>query len=236
MNSFLEVKFENFEGPLDLLIHLIYKNEMSIYDISISIITDQFVEAVENMKTLDMNIAGEFIQMASYLLYLKSKMLLPNSIADEEDIDPEQEKFLLTQKIIEYSFYKDVSEILREKEFFSGRFLKRTESILLPRLEKVEADPYILANMLFKLLEKPIKESDVSIKKDIIDIETMIDKLKIFLSNNKVCFWTEIIKFAKNRQEVVVLFMAVLEMVKIKLIQVFQTDNFSDIKVTLYGK
>ncbi|MBZ4671981.1 segregation/condensation protein A [Deferribacterales bacterium Es71-Z0220] len=236
MNSFLEVKFENFEGPLDLLIHLIYKNEMSIYDISISIITDQFVEAVENMKTLDMNIAGEFIQMASYLLYLKSKMLLPNSIADEEDIDPEQEKFLLTQKIIEYSFYKDVSEILREKEFFSGRFLKRTESILLPRLEKVEADPYILANMLFKLLEKPIKESDVSIKKDIIDIETMIDKLKIFLSNNKVCFWTEIIKFAKNRQEVVVLFMAVLEMVKIKLIQVFQTDNFSDIKVTLYGQ
>ncbi|UOD34383.1 segregation/condensation protein A [Deferribacteraceae bacterium V6Fe1] len=236
MNSFLEVKFENFEGPLDLLIHLIYKNEMSIYDISISIITDQFVEAVENMKTLDMNIAGEFIQMASYLLYLKSKMLLPNSIADEEDIDPEQEKFLLTQKIIEYSFYKDVSEILREKEFFSGRFLKRTESILLPRLEKVEADPYILANMLFKLLDKPVKENDVSIKKDIIDIETMIDKLKIFLNNNGVSFWTEIIKFAKSRQEVVVLFMAVLEMVKMKLIQVFQTDNFSDIKVTLYGQ
>jgi len=236
MNSFLEVKFENFEGPLDLLIHLIYKNEMSIYDISISIITDQFVEAVENMKTLDMNIAGEFIQMASYLLYLKSKMLLPNSIADEEDIDPEQEKFLLTQKIIEYSFYKDVSEILREKEFFSGRFLKRTESILLPRLEKVEADPYLLANMLFKLLDKPVKETNISIKKDIIDIETMIDKLKIFLNNNKVCFWTEIIKFAKSRQEVVVLFIAVLEMVKLKIIKVFQTDNFSDIKVNLYGE
>jgi len=236
MNSFLEVKFENFEGPLDLLIHLIYKNEMSIYDISISIITDQFVEAVENMKTLDMSIAGEFIQMASYLLYLKSKMLLPNSIADEEDIDPEQEKFLLTQKIIEYSFYKDVSEILREKEFFSGRFLKRTESILLPRLEKVEADPYLLANMLFKLLDKPVKETNISIKKDTIDIETMIDKLKLFLNNNKVCFWTEIIKFAKSRQEVVVLFIAVLEMVKLKLIKVFQTDNFSDIKVTFYGQ
>lgn len=235
MNSFLEVKVENFEGPLDLLIHLIYKNEMSIYDICISIITDQFVEAVENMKTVDMNIAGEFIQMASYLLYLKSKMLLPSSIVDEEDIDPEQEKFLLTQKIIEYSFYKDVSEILRGKEFFSGRFLKRTESILLPRLEKIEADPYILANMLFKLIDKPAKDTKISIKKDIIDIETMIDKLKLFLNKNKISFWTEIVNLASCRQEVVVLFMAVLEMVKLKLIQVFQTDNFSDIKVTLYG-
>lgn len=236
MNNFLEVKVENFEGPLDLLIHLIYKNEMSIYDISISIITDQFVEAVENMKTVDMNIAGEFIQMASYLLYLKSKMLLPRSIVDEEDIDPEQEKFLLTQKIIEYSFYKDISEILREKEFFSGRFLKRTESILLPRFEKVEADPYILANMLFKLIDKPAKGANITIKKDIIDIETMINKLKLFLNKNKISFWTEIVNLAKSRQEVVVLFMAVLEMVKLNLIQVFQTDNFSDIKVTPYGQ
>lgn len=236
MNNFLEVKVENFEGPLDLLIHLIYKNEMNIYDISISIITDQFVEAVENIKTVDMNIAGEFIQMASYLLYLKSKMLLPSSIVDEEDIDPEQEKFLLTQKIIEYSFYKDISEILREKEFFSGRFLKRTESILLPRLEKVEADPYILANMLFKLIDKPAKGANITIKKDIIDIGTMINKLKLFLNKNKISFWTEIVNLAKSRQEVVVLFMAVLEMVKLNLIQVFQTDNFSDIKVTPYGQ
>jgi segregation and condensation protein A len=235
MNSFLEVKFENFEGPLDLLIHLIYKNEMSIYDISISVITDQFVEAVENMKNLDMNVAGEFIQMASYLLYLKSKMLLPESIADEEDIDPEEEKFLLTQKLIEYSFYKDISEILREKELFSGRFLKRSDSIMLPRTEKVEADSYLLASVLFNLLDKEVKESKISIKKDIIDIGTMIEKIKRLLKVNESYLWSDMVKMVSSRREIVVLFLATLEMVKLKLIKVFQADNFAEIRVSVYG-
>lgn len=235
MNSFLEVKFENFEGPLDLLIHLIYKNEMSIYDISISVITDQFVEAVENMKNLDMNVAGEFIQMASYLLYLKSKMLLPESIADEEDIDPEEEKFLLTQKLIEYSFYKDISEVLREKELFSGRFLKRSDSIMLPRTEKVEADSYLLASVLFNLLDKEVKESKISIKKDIIDIGTMIEKIKRLLKVNESYLWSDMVKMVSSRREIVVLFLATLEMVKLKLIKVFQADNFAEIRVSVYG-
>ncbi|MBZ4643442.1 MAG: segregation and condensation protein [Deferribacteres bacterium] len=235
MNSFLEVKFENFEGPLDLLIHLIYKNEMSIYDISISVITDQFVEAVENMKNLDMNVAGEFIQMASYLLYLKSKMLLPESIADEEDIDPEEEKFLLTQKLIEYSFYKDISEILREKELFSGRFLKRSDSIMLPRTEKVEADSYLLASVLFNLLDKEVKESKISIKKDIIDIGTMMEKIKRLLKVNESYLWSDMVKMVSSRREIVVLFLATLEMVKLKLIKVFQADNFAEIRVSVYG-
>jgi segregation and condensation protein A len=193
------------------------------------------VEAVENMKNLDMNVAGEFIQMASYLLYLKSKMLLPESIADEEDIDPEEEKFLLTQKLIEYSFYKDISEILREKELFSGRFLKRSDSIMLPRTEKVEADSYLLASVLFNLLDKEVKESKISIKKDIIDIGTMIEKIKRLLKVNESYLWSDMVKMVSSRREIVVLFLATLEMVKLKLIKVFQADNFAEIRVSVYG-
>jgi segregation and condensation protein A len=193
------------------------------------------VEAVENMKNLDMNVAGEFIQMASYLLYLKSKMLLPESIADEEDIDPEEEKFLLTQKLIEYSFYKDISEILREKELFSGRFLKRSDSIMLPRTEKVEADSYLLASVLFNLLDKEVKESKISIKKDIIDIGTMMEKIKRLLKVNESYLWSDMVKMVSSRREIVVLFLATLEMVKLKLIKVFQADNFAEIRVSVYG-
>lgn len=236
MNNFLEIKIENFEGPLDLLLHLIYKNEMNIYDISISVITDQFISAVENMKSLDMDVAAEFIQMASYLLYLKSKMLLPNSIVDEEDMDPQEEKFLLTQKIVEYSFYKYVSEILKEKEFFSGRFLKRTENIYLPKKEIETLNPHILANLFFDLIKKDKKSEGISIKKDRIDISTMIEKIEKYLNENSgVIIFNDILNSCGCKKEIVVMLLALLEMVRLKMASVFQSSNFSEIKVALFG-
>lgn len=236
MSRFLEVKIENFEGPLDLLLHLIYKNEMNIYDISISVITDQFISAVENMKSLDMDVAAEFIQMASYLLYLKSKMLLPNSIVDEDEMSPEEEKFLLTQRLVEYSFYKYVSEILKEREFFSSRFLKRTDEIYLPKKEEEKLNPYILAELYFNLIEKDKEVKEMSIKKDSVDISYMVNKIKEYLSkNSNLSLFSNMIKICSNKKEKVVLFLALLEMVKLKIVSVFQSENFSEIKVALYG-
>jgi len=236
MSRFLEVKIENFEGPLDLLLHLIYKNEMNIYDISISVITDQFISAVENMKNLDMDVAAEFIQMASYLLYLKSKMLLPNSIVDEDEMSPEEEKFLLTQRLVEYSFYKYVSENLKEREFFSSRFLKRAEGIYLPKKDEDKLNPYILAELYFNLIEKDKEVKEMSIKKDSVDISYMVNKIKEYLTkNSNLCLFSNMIKICSNKKEKVVLFLALLEMVKLKIVSVFQSENFSEIKVALYG-
>ncbi|MCD8567191.1 MAG: segregation/condensation protein A, partial [Geovibrio sp.] len=123
MNSeLLDVSLENFEGPLDLLIHLIYKNELNIYDIPIAIITESFISAVKKMEQLDIEVASDFINMASYLVYLKSRMLLPRDTFFEEELDPEEEKYLFTQKLVEYSFYKDVSLFLRKSEEESSKF------------------------------------------------------------------------------------------------------------------
>ena len=93
MNELLDIKILDYEGPLDLLIHLVYKNEMNIFNVSISEITSQFIDEIRKMKEMDIEVAAEFINMASYLVYLKSRMLLPRDSSSEDDIDPEEAKF-----------------------------------------------------------------------------------------------------------------------------------------------
>ncbi len=158
MSRLLDVRLDNFEGPMDLLIHLIYKNELNIYDIPIAFISGQFVEAVNEMEKLDIEVAAEFINMASYLIYLKSRMLLPkDGGVIGEEMDPEEEKFLLTQRLVEYSFYKDVAETLRMLERESGKHLMRSSTIYIPKEEMQTEDPYSIANAFFSLFwKKPI--------------------------------------------------------------------------------
>lgn len=227
MSSILDVKIENFEGPLDLLIHLVYKNEMDIFNISIAVITDRFVETVNEMKNLDMEVASEFIQMATYLLYLKSKMLLPDLVDDEQELDPETEKFLFSQRLIEYSFYKDISEILNEKEFFASRYLTRGSTIKLDVDTYNIDDGFELSKIFFSLLNKDIKK-DMEIKKDTHDINSIMDKIKKILSDNRKYFWSELILGVSSIREIVVYFLSLLELVKLKIIKLSQIDNFSD--------
>lgn len=227
MSGILDVKIENFEGPLDLLIHLVYKNEMDIFNISIAVITDQFVETVNEMKSLDMEVASEFIQMATYLLYLKSKMLLPDLVDDEEELDPETEKFLFSQRLIEYSFYKDISEILNEKEFFASRYLTRGSTIKLDVEAYNIADGFELSKIFFSLLNKDIKK-EMEIKKDTHDINSIMERIKKILSDNRKYFWSELILGVSSIREIVVYFLSLLELVKLKIVKLSQIDNFSD--------
>lgn len=227
MNSILDIKLENFEGPLDLLIHLIYKNEMDIFNISVSVITDQFVEALDEMKNLDMEIASEFIQMATYLLYLKSKMLLPDLVETEEELDPETEKYLFSQRLIEYSFFKDVAETLKEKEFFSSRLLKRNTAIKLDIDTANSYNSLELPEVFFSMLNREIKK-DMIIKKDTVDINVTMDTIKAILSDKKKYFWSELIKNVKSLRGIVVYFISILELIKLRIISVSQIDNFSD--------
>ena len=230
MTSILGVKIENFEGPLDLLIHLVYKNEMDIFNISISVIADQFVETLNEMKNLDMEVASEFVQMATYLLYLKSRMLLPDLVDDEEEVDPQTEKFLFSQKIIEYSFYKDISEILKEKEFFASRYLTRSSNIKLDVDKRNMGDVFELSKLFFSLLNRDTKKG-MEIKKDTHDINSIMEKIKKVISDNRKYFWSELIAGISSVRETVVYFLSILELVKLKVINVSQTDNFSDFVV-----
>jgi segregation and condensation protein A len=232
MSRLLDVRLDNFEGPLDLLIHLIYKNELNIYDIPIAFIAEQFVEAVNEMEKLDIEVAAEFINMASYLIYLKSRMLLPKDIYAEEEMDPEEEKFMLTQRLVEYSFYKDVAEHLRIMEAESGKFLMRSNTIFLPKEEIQTEDPYSIANAFFALLEKA-DVKPMKVEKDIVDVADIIIKIKEIVFEKHKLFWTDIVKTCVSRREVVISLLAVLELMRLKFIQAMQAETFGEIVIEI---
>lgn len=230
MSRLLDVRLDNFEGPLDLLIHLIYKNELNIYDIPIAFIAEQFVEAVNEMEKLDIEVAAEFINMASYLIYLKSRMLLPRDTYAEEEMDPEEEKFLLTQRLVEYSFYKDVAEQLRSLETESGKFLMRSSKLYIPKEELQTEDPYSIANSFFALLEKA-DVKPMKVEKDIVDVTVVIEKIKEIVFDKNKLFWTDIVKTCVSRREVVVALLAVLELMRLKVIRAMQAETFGEIVI-----
>jgi len=234
MSRLLDVRLDNFEGPLDLLIHLIYKNELNIYDIPIAFIAGQFVEAVNEMERMDIEVAAEFINMASYLIYLKSRMLLPKDSYEEEAMDPEEEKFLLTQKLVEYSFYKDVAATLRMLEIESGKYLMRSSTLFLPKDEMTTEDPYSIANSFFSILEKT-NVKPMKIEKDIVDVADVLIKIKKIVSEKKKLFWTDIVKTCVSRREVVISLLAVLELMRLKVIQAMQAETFGEIVIEWGG-
>jgi len=230
MSRLLDVRLDNFEGPLDLLIHLIYKNELNIYDIPIAFISGQFVEAVNEMEKLDIEVAAEFINMASYLIYLKSRMLLPKDIYAEEEMDPEEEKFLLTQRLVEYSFYKDVAENLRVLEIESGKYLMRSSKLYIPKEELDTEDPYSIANAFFGLLEKA-DVKPMHVEKDGVDVTDIIEKIKHIVFEKNKLFWTDIVKTCASRREVVISLLAVLELMRLKYIEAMQAELFGEIVI-----
>ena len=125
-----EIKIDNFEGPLDLLCHLIEKNKLDIFEVKISDITDQYIDYINQMEKMNLEVTSEFLIMASTLLYLKSKTLLPKETEDEEELTEEQ----LLQRIIDYKKYKEISKRLKENyEIFSKRIFKLPETIELPK-------------------------------------------------------------------------------------------------------
>ena len=146
------IKIENFEGPLDLLCHLIDKNKMNIYDIKISDIADQYIEYINKMEELNLEVTSEFLIMASTLLYIKSKGLLPNQVEAEEELTEEQ----LIQRIIEYKKYKEITAKFRAGyEEFSKRFFKIAELIELPKQKlEVEYSPEMLPEIYKNIIER----------------------------------------------------------------------------------
>ena len=146
------IKIENFEGPLDLLCHLIEINKMNIYDIHLNEITDQYIQYLNQMEEMNLEIASEFVVMASTLLYLKSKKLLPKQEEEEEELTEEE----LIRRIIEYKKFKEISKVLRQNYIQNGnRYYKNQENIELPKqkLEK-DYDNTIIPNIYSELIER----------------------------------------------------------------------------------
>jgi segregation and condensation protein A len=231
----LKIKLEVFEGPLDLLLYLIKKEEIDIYDIPIAKITQQYLEYMEFMKLLDLNIAGEFIVMAATLMHIKSKMLLPpdpNEVKEEEELDPRLE---LVQKLLEYKKFKEAAGDLftmevRQKDVFkrgAGAFDVLEDS----SGSCFEASLFDLITAFNKILKDIPKEVFYEVIKDEFTVEGKMHEIFHTLVNKPVLFFSELFANAKTKFEVVTIFLAILELIRLKEIVAVQERVFGDIRI-----
>lgn len=231
------IKLDNFEGPLDLLCHLIDKNKMDIYDVKISEIADQYIQYINELENYNLEIASEFLVMASTLLYLKSKSLLPKTVEDEAELTEEE----LLQRIIEYKKYKEISKKFKELyEMYSKRFYKLPEKIELPK-QKLEAEytKDIIIDTYKNLIEK--NETKINQNKD--NIEKIAITENITVASKVKDIFRELIKKPKfifnklfsiskcNKQEVVTAFSGLLELSRRNKVTATQEELFGDIVV-----
>ena len=231
------IKLDNFQGPLDLLCNLIEKNKMDIYDIKLDEITDQYIEYLKQAEELNLELASEFVTMASTLLYIKSKKLLPGKQIDEEEISEDE----LIRRIIEYKKYKDITVKLRHAfEQNALRFYKLPENIELPTQQIEEKyEENIIPELYQKLWDRnqaKINENANNIEKiAITETYTVVSKVKEMfkeLIKNKSFVFNKLFSIKKhNKQEVVTAFSGLLELSKREKVETKQDELFGDINV-----
>jgi len=227
-----KVKLEVFEGPLDLLLYLIKKNEIDIYDIPIAAITEQYLEYLELMRMLDLNIAGEFLVIAATLIHIKSKMLLPpdeKELLPEEEEDPREE---LVRRLVEYKKFKEVAGILQDLESQRKKMFTRDIPFEVePGEVFFEASLFDLITAFTRVLKDVPKEMFQEIIKDEFTVERSMHDLLHMLVKTPVMSLFDLFKSAKNKPEIIATFLAVLELIRLKEIIVVQKQNFSDIEI-----
>ena len=230
-----EVKINEFEGPLDLLLHLIKKSNIDIYDISLEEITNQYLDYINNMKELNLDIASEYLVMASELLEYKSKSLLPKkeNIEDEYEEDPKQE---LIKRLVDYKKYKEITSAFKELESIRSNIYTKSPSNISDysdnklNNENVSVDDLINAFKKFidrKNMEKPINTKITT--KELSVSDRIIGIRNILKTKKSINFIDLFDKY--NKSYVVVTFLSILEMSKNKEIEIVQDDNFSSILI-----
>ncbi len=232
------VSLESFEGPLDLLIHLIKKNEVNVYDIPLALITEQYLSYIELMQELNLDVAGEFLVMASTLIHLKSKMLLPRPETAATDGEPAEEpREALVRRLIEHQKFKAAAELLHEREAVRGAQFLRPDSSVAGAAEdeiepELEVDLFSLITAFKGVLERANRRPRMVIPPEQISIEDRMHQLLDRLSETEACGFEELFSDGDgSRPFMIVTFLAVLEMIRLKLIRVFQSGSFGAIRV-----
>jgi len=231
-----KIKLEVFEGPLDLLLYLVKKDHLNIYDIPIAKVTEQYLQYLNLMKLLDLNIAGEFLVMAATLMEIKSKMLLPaeESAPEQEQEDPRVE---LVRRLLEYEKFKEIAENLRGRELSQREVFKRPKSEMdkeaLGGTEVYfEASIFDLINAFSKALEDIPKELFYEVIKDEVTIEEKIHEILHLLLVVPSVSISELFGKARNKMEIIVTFLGILELIRLKEIVARQKGLFQEIEIT----
>ena len=230
----LEVKLEAFEGPLDLLLHLIKESKMDIMNIEIEVITDQYMKFLNEQEKMNLEISSEYLVLASELLEIKSKLLIPNNkVEDSEDeIDPREE---LINRLLEYEAYKNITKVLQEKELLrKDIYTKYPENIsnYIPENKEIHSDVSLddLINAFQKYYQRKIDNKPLNTKvtlKEISVSSRRSDIRRVLKKKGKVSFF-ELFPVS-SREYIVATFLAILEMAKNRELKITQNDTFDDI-------
>ena len=242
----IPVKLQVFEGPLDLLLHLIEKNKIDIYDIPIVEITNQYMEYIKAMQKEDLNIMSEFLVMAATLLDIKCRMLLPKEVNEEgEEEDPRQE---LVEQLLEYKMYKFMSYELKDRELDGDRIMYKTASIpdevkgYVPPvdLDKLLGDlTLVQLNRIFKEVMKrqeskvdPVRSKFGKIEKEEVTLPDKLDYVTEYASSHRKFGFRALLKKQSSKVQVVVTFLAILQLMKEGVIFIEQDQPFDEIMIT----
>jgi len=231
-----KIKLEIFEGPLDLLLYLVKKDHLNIYDIPIAQVTEQYLSYLDLMRLLDLNIAGEFLVMAATLIQIKSKMLLPlppEAVLEEDQEDPRLE---LARRLAEYEKFKEIAQELRQREENQQQVFKRPK-VELPVVEGEEKEVYFeasifdLIDVFSKALKEAPKELFLEVVKDEFTIEEKIHEILHLLLDEPRIRLLALFEKAKNKFEMIVTFLSILELIRLKEIIVRQKTLFGEIEI-----
>jgi len=229
------VRLQNFEGPLDLLLHLIKKHEVDVYDIPIALVTQQYLDYLDLMQEMNLDIAGEFLVMAATLIHIKSRMLLPRPDPGQEDPEEDPREALM-RRLLEHQKFKAAAELLHEREIQRSAQWLRPEGRLADVVgeapePEMEVDLFSLMAAFRQVLDRARQRPHVPLPPEQISIEDRIAQLLARVSETEACGFEDLFADVQTRSGMVVTFLALLEMIRLKLVRVFQQGNFGPIRV-----
>ena len=229
------VRLANFEGPLDLLLHLIKTHEVDIYDIPISLITQQYLDYIDLMQEMNLDVAGEFLIMAATLIHIKSRMLLPRPDPAQEDPEEDPREALM-RRLLEHQKFKAAAELLHERETLRSAQWTRADGPIAeiageaPEPEIV-VDLFSLISAFRAVVERSKQRPQLYLPGEQIAIEDRIEQLLARLSETEACGFEDLFADVQTRTGLVVTFLALLEMIRLKLVRVFQSGTIGPIRV-----
>src|SRR6476469_8777050 len=229
------VRLDKFEGPLDLLLHLIKQHEVDIYDVPIAVVTQQYLEYIDLMQELNLDVAGEFLVMAATLIHIKSRMLLPRADPTQEDPDEDPREALI-RRLLEHQKFKAAAELLHERETLRSAQWTRPDGPIAeiageaPEPE-VEVDLFSLISAFRAVVERAKQRPKIYMPAEQIPIEDRIEQLMTRLSETEACGFEDLFADVQSRSGLIVTFLALLEMIRLKLVRVFQAGSVGPIRV-----
>lgn len=231
MQENYQLKLAVFEGPFDLLLYLIKKKQIDIYDIPIATITEEYLSYIEMMERLNLNVTSEFIVIAATLLYIKSQMMLPKDGILEQEEDPRMD---LVQHLIEYNVFKEISEKFRVYELKKRDLFERLHPInIAPEDKELVLDVYSIVKAMDKVLGRIKERRLIVIPGEKIKVKDRIVELIEVLQKQKKVKFFSLCNIKKGRLYIISLFLAILELLRLKVIGTYQEEIFGDIVITL---